>query len=80
MSREAREVAARAQDWVTWYNYNRPTAGAGLEQRVAFLEKANFGALELIAQLVDLALVQGPVEEVKIALPTGVILHSDIRG
>jgi hypothetical protein len=80
MSYESRALAARAQDWITWYNYNRPNKNSGIEQRLEFLEKANFGALELIAQLVDLALTRGTVEqEIKIALPTGVILHDDIR-
>lgn len=80
MSSESRQVAQRAQDWITWYNYNRPNKNSGIEQRVEFLEKANFGAMELIAKLVDLALTRGTLEqEVKIALPTGLILHDDIR-
>lgn len=77
--RTVREVAMRANDWVTWYNYNRPNANSGMEQRVAFLEKANHGALELIVELVDVLASMRIPEQVKIALPTGVILHDDIR-
>lgn len=75
MSGEARQLFQRADEWVTWYNYNKPNHNAGLEQRVAFLEKANFGALELITRLVELVQALPAEEEHKVMLPTGVILH-----
>lgn len=75
MSREALAVFKRADEWITWYNYNKPNKNAGVEQRLEFLEKANFGALELITRLVELVQQLPEEQQRKVMLPTGVILH-----
>lgn len=72
------EVFKRAEEWITWYNYNKPNENTPIEAQLAFMRKCHFGAFELITRLVELGMVQEPMTP-KILLPTGVVLHEDIH-
>jgi hypothetical protein len=48
------EYIKEVGEWVTWYNWHRSQMEhASLEKKVEFLAKANYGAIKLIAGLVD---------------------------
>lgn len=72
------QVFRRAEEWIKWYNYNKPNDNTPIEAQLAFFRKCHFGAFELIARLVELA-QEGRTQEVKILLPNGVVLHEDIH-
>lgn len=73
----SREFVQTLNDWIKWQNYHRKSAqNAGLENRVAFLEKANHGLYFIAAAMADeLARVDGGSEKddrVNLILPVGV--------
>ena len=69
------EFVKTISDWITWYNYNRRNAEkAGVENQLAFVQKAVNGLFFVVAAMADeVARVDGtPREEArKILVPIG---------
>ena len=48
------EYAKDILEWIQWYNYHRATLShSGVEQQLAFQEKAIYGLFKLVAGLSD---------------------------
>lgn len=60
-----REFVQTMNDWIKWYNYNRRNAeNAGVEQKLAFQQKAIQGLFFVVAAMADeLARVDGGSEK-----------------
>ncbi len=49
-----REFVQTINDWITWFNYNRRSVeSAGVEQKLAFQQKAIQGLFFVIAAMAD---------------------------
>lgn len=59
-----REFVQTMNDWIKWYNYNRPSSEqAGVERKLAFQQKAIQGLFFVVAAMADeLARVDGGSE------------------
>jgi hypothetical protein len=59
-----REFVQSMNDWIKWYNYNRRSAeNAGVEQKLAFQQKAIQGLFFVVAAMADeMARIDGGTE------------------
>ena len=67
-----KEFITELEDWLKYFNWHRSQIpNAPIERQVEFLLKANYGAIKLIAGLVDQLLVkeQGRAASKHIILP-----------
>lgn len=61
-----KEYITKVQEWLRWWNWHRSQIPSkSLETQVEFLLKANYGAVELLAGLVDQLLLEEQGEKAR---------------